>query len=259
MAKIAKWLAVLAISIVLAIPAYVILINFAGIGLNAALSSYFAPRMSQEPVRGAKDTPADGKYQNVYNPKRGYALSSIEYFNEFDRLRVASIQLVLDSGLFQGSTASSKKSAARIAALEYARDECQELLKTFAEKCRVSDTSADLWTGKTAMIRFSLEFVQKGDFGTVAKSEKLIANTISFRYQDDGDVRFSLTDPQPARKKRAEIYQAIYKDCAAIKEQYGNCSIYTVSIQSDPVGKEGQQSARVSGSSSQAVIQPMED
>ncbi len=165
MAKISKWLAVLAISIVLAVPAYVILINFAGIGLNAALSSYFAPRMRQEPVGQAKDAPTDGKYKNVYNPKSGYALSSIEHFNEFDRLRVASIQIVLDAGLFQGSTASSKKSAARIAALDYARNECQELLKTFAEKCRVSDTSADLWIGKTAMIRFSLQFVQRAISG----------------------------------------------------------------------------------------------
>ena len=171
---------------------------------------------------------------------------------------MAGIVLAFPKAHFSDASWQNAVSAARLAAPDYAEQECEALLSTVASQCRASETVVSPWTD-SIQIRISLQFVQRPDLGKVPEGPKLRLDKMEFEYEREDREKIDFNDASRQRDKRLLIYSNIARDCETVRAKYGNCSIYIIRIDSGVFGPEGKRFVRTTGTSTQSFLRPLSD
>ncbi|MEQ1944126.1 hypothetical protein ABMA32_17065 [Mesorhizobium sp. VNQ89] len=242
----------MAIVIFVAAPVATIAFHFGVAALSVLFHMGATPRQ-QELMEVSK------KYRNVHGPNYSdQALLLIDRFGELLPTRLASVQLLLDEEKFDGGSLTDKLRAARIAAPKYASAECRALLEAFASHCRLSEASVSTLQGMIE-IRFTLQFVQQGNFGEFPDRGDMQLDVAHLEYGAFNDRPLSFLAEGTTSARRRTIYAAIAKDCVATRSIYGNCAIQGIRIGMSASGTARNIRVSTSGTATLASIGEISD
>lgn len=138
--------------------------------------------------------------------------------------------------------------------VRFADAECKLLKQNLAAECAVASSQASLAQYGLVDISFSLNFIQKGDFGTIKAAKRAAYVEIEQSLIEGGQEK--TISYGGAENLRSVLYGRAVNFCAKIRNSEGNCAISNVRIHADPYNNNGTV-ARVTANASFAAIEPL--
>jgi hypothetical protein len=177
----------------------------------------------------------DGGYQ-----RPGYvALTSIGKMHDYRFVSIESYVRLKDM-LEAGEQMPDKEMlsafvTARV--VRFADAECELLKKSLAAECIVSSSHASPSGNGLVDISFSLNFIQKNEFGTIKAEKKAAYVEIDQSLIDGSTAR--IVSLSGAAALRGSLYARAVSLCGKIRNSEGNCAISNVFIRANPSDSSG--------------------
>lgn len=216
----------------LASIAFTIVIGWPELKKFVWINQQVAAAVADEPVdapKGPWSTPnvsvypnAKVFYRSLLNFERMYFTRSVSatIFVPNDRLRGPDGRPVEPEQRYQ---------TARALAGELAERECRLLTETLAKSCKVMSGRANSRREAGYIIRLSLLFVQKDDFGRVYAQDGL-EFAIKRVKLNAGQKSVTSVALQSQEHERRRHYERARRACADVRAEAGNCALQGVSI-----------------------------
>jgi hypothetical protein len=182
----------------------------------------------------APDLEITGIEEGGHN-KYGYA--ALTSFGKMHDYRVVSVRTYvrLDDMLDPGEAPPENLMlpafvTARV--VRIAERECELIKSTLASACTVSGTQASPSEHGFVDVSMTLNFVERGTFGTIKSDKK--AAYVEINQSLTGGNGYEGVSFSRAEEKRRTLYQEAVDYCGRIRSREGNCAIFNVVINASP-------------------------